>query len=55
MNLLPRPRHVDLSDRLAPNTVLRERTDPSIPREGYELQIGDAGVDIVGADEAGLF
>lgn len=58
MNLLPRPRHVDLSgatvggQRVAP-AVAR---DPTLPADGYELSInGDGRVAIAAADDAGEF
>ena len=55
MNLLPRPRSIDVSDRLTANRVASERIDPSLLSEGYELRIDDDGVEIIAADAAGAF
>ncbi len=55
MNLLPQPRAVELSDQLTNTTALSEHVDASLPPQGYVLTIGDRGVDLVGADDAGLF
>ena len=55
MNLLPRPRVVELTDDLVPNNVANERTDRSLPAEGYALHISSDGIDIDAADDAGLF
>jgi hypothetical protein len=55
VNLLPRPRVVDLTDRLVANEVVGERIDPSLPAEGYELHIADNGAELIGGDAAGLF
>jgi hexosaminidase len=55
VNLLPRPRFVDLQDRLTTNTTLTERVDASLPPQGYTLAIGDAGIVLVGGDDAGCF
>ena len=55
MNLLPNPRFVELTDQRVPNHVAKERLEPSLPAEGYELTITGDGVDIVAADDAGLF
>ncbi|MGO9874755.1 MAG: family 20 glycosylhydrolase [Acidimicrobiia bacterium] len=55
MNLLPRPRFVEVGDRRAPNRVLSERIDTSLPPEGYELRIRDEGVDLIAGDDAGRF
>jgi hexosaminidase len=55
VNLLPRPRFADVADRLVANRIVAERTDPSLPPEGYELTITDDGATIVAADGAGAF
>jgi hypothetical protein len=55
MNLLPRPRFVDLGDRTTANGITSERLDAALPPEGYELRIRDAGVDVIAADDAGAF
>lgn len=55
MTLLPEPRFVDVSERTVPNRVASETTDPSRPPQGYELHIGDAGVEIIAADDDGRF
>jgi len=55
MNLLPRPRSLELGDRRVPYRLAYERMASSLPPEGYELRIGDDGVEVVAADEAGRF
>src|SRR5688572_16386247 len=55
VNLLPRPRRVELTGTLVDAQPLRERVDPSVPPQGYELRIAEDGMDLVGADDAGLF
>ena len=55
MNLLPRPRVVDVGDRRTTNRVVSERIDPSLPAEGYELRIRDEGVELIAGDDAGRF
>ncbi len=55
MNLLPRPRTIELGDELAPNRLPRERIDRALRAEGYELHIGPDEIDLVAGDEAGLF
>jgi hexosaminidase len=55
VNLLPRPRHVELGDSLVANRIASETIDASLPSEGYELRIGADGVDVVASDDAGLF
>ncbi|MEY2454107.1 MAG: hexosaminidase [Acidimicrobiaceae bacterium] len=55
MNLLPRPRHFELGDSLVANDIVSETIDASLPAEGYELRIGTDGVEVLGADDAGLF
>jgi hexosaminidase len=55
VNLLPVPRTLELTDTLVDARPARRRLDPSLPPQGYELRIGGEGVDLVGADEAGLF
>jgi hexosaminidase len=55
VNLLPRPRTVELTDVLVDNRPPSTRLDPALPAQGYTLTIGDDSVELVGADEAGLF
>ena len=55
MNLLPRPRFVDVGDRQTTNRVVSERIDTSLPAEGYELRIRDEGVELIAGDDAGRF
>jgi hexosaminidase len=55
VNLLPRPRFVDVGDQLTANRVASERVDPALPTEGYELRIDDDGAHIAAGDDAGLF
>jgi hexosaminidase len=55
VNLLPRPRSIDVGERRTTNRIASERTDPSLLSEGYELRIGDDGVEITAADAAGAF
>jgi hexosaminidase len=55
VNLLPKPRLLDLEERLTANTTVREHVDASLPPQGYTLTIGDDGVALVGGDEAGCF
>jgi hypothetical protein len=56
VNLLPVPRFLDLTDeRVVPTGPPERRIDPSLPDQGYVLRIGRGGVELVGADAAGLF
>jgi hexosaminidase len=55
VNLLPRPRHAALGDELVPGRPPATRTDPSLPAQGYELQIAAEDVHLTGADDAGIF
>jgi hypothetical protein len=55
MNLLPVPRMVALDGPPAPLTEPRAHIDATLPAQGYELRIGEDGIDLAGADEAGLF
>jgi hypothetical protein len=55
VNLLPRPRHLEVGDELAPARPAVTRTDSSLPAQGYELQIGADAVHLTGADDAGIF
>jgi hypothetical protein len=45
----------ELSDRLIANRQPRERLNSSLAPQGYELKITDEAIDLVGADDAGLF
>ncbi|MCU1466955.1 MAG: glycoside hydrolase, family 20 [Actinomycetia bacterium] len=55
MNLLPRPRVVDVGPQLTAHRVASTRVDASLPAEGYALTIDSDGAAIVAADGAGLF
>jgi hexosaminidase len=55
VNLLPRPRTLELTDVLVENRRPSSRLDPALPAQGYSLHIGADSVELVGADEAGLF
>ena len=56
MNLLPQPRFVDLGDRLHDEHRRSRSTSTRRCRaQGYTLTIGDDGVELVGADDAGCF
>jgi hypothetical protein len=56
VNLLPMPRTVRLTDeRTTTHGTPDRRIDPSLPAQGYVLRIDRAGIDLVGADAAGLF
>ncbi len=55
MNLLPVPRTLDLTAELVENRPPITRLDGSLPAQGYTLRIGRDAVELVGADEAGLF
>jgi hexosaminidase len=55
MNLLPVPRTVELTAELVENRPPSTLLDPSLPAQGYTLLIGPDAVELVGADEAGLF
>ena len=55
MNLLPRPRTVELGASLVANDVVSETIDAALPPEGYELRITHRGIEVLGADAPGLF
>jgi hypothetical protein len=55
VNLLPRPRVLELTDLLVSNRIKSQRIDGLLPAEGYQLSINDDGVDVVAGDDAGLF
>lgn len=55
MNLLPVPRTVELTDTLVPFAVPQYRLDATLPPQGYVLHIDESGVEVTGADAAGLF
>lgn len=55
MNLLPRPRFADFTARVTTHTEVTEHVDRSLPPQGYALGIDDDGVDLAGADPAGIF
>ena len=55
MNLLPRPRFVEVGDRRTAHRITSVRRDPTLAAEGYELRIGDDGAEIIAADDAGTF
>src|SRR5438445_286405 len=53
------PRHCARSTRARSSSPAAaepvERVDASLPPEGYRLTIGDGGVEVVAADDAGAF
>lgn len=52
--LVPAPRDIDLSDRLLPDDPgVTEAPDPSIPAQGFVLDLAEGGVTLRHADEAG--
>ncbi|GAC1316240.1 MAG: hypothetical protein NVSMB12_12800 [Acidimicrobiales bacterium] len=55
LNLAPIPRVLTLGEQRVAATDPRERIDGTFPAQGYELQIGPDGVDLVAGDAAGLF
>jgi hexosaminidase len=55
MNLLPRPRHLDLGDAVTTARPAATHTDSSLPAQGYELRIDADAVRLTAADDAGLF
>jgi hexosaminidase len=55
VNLLPVPRSVELNDETVSGRPPTRRLDPSLPAQGYELRISRTEVELVGADEAGLY
>jgi hypothetical protein len=55
VNLLPVPRTIELSAELVEPRSPSTRLDPSLPAQGYALRIGRDAVELMGADEAGLF
>jgi hypothetical protein len=55
VNLLPRPRVIDVSDQLTANRIASERIDSTLPPQGYELHFGHNGVEISAGDAAGTF
>lgn len=54
-NLLPQPRQLELGDELAPARTPVTSVDPSLPDQGYELQIDQHAVRLAGRDDAGFF
>ena len=55
MTLLPQPRRVDLTDRTVPATEPRVTITNDQRPQGYRLRIGDDGIEIDAADDAGAF
>jgi len=55
VNLVPVPRSMEWIGGVVPVRPARHRLDPSLPPQGYVLRIDDTGVEITGADPAGLF
>src|SRR5574340_319765 len=54
--LLPRPRQIRNAQGAFPaNPVTRRLEKGSLPAQGYRLRVGAAGVELIGADPAGLF
>jgi hexosaminidase len=55
VNLLPVPRTVELTDALVPFSAPQYRLDDDLPPQGYVLTIDESGIEVAGADAAGLF
>ena len=55
MNLLPQPRSAAFEDRLVAGDNVTETVEPNLPSQGYRLRIAEDGVDLIAADEPGLF
>src|SRR5438552_6092737 len=55
LNLLPRPRTIDVSEQRIAWAEPAVATDASLPAEGYRLRVGPDGVVLTAADDAGAF
>jgi hexosaminidase len=55
VNLVPVPREVEFTGGMRGGAPALRRIDPSLPAQGYLLSIDDSGVELAGADDAGLF
>ena len=55
VNLVPVPREVELTGAMRAAAPANHRIDPSLAPQGYLLSIDDSGVELAGADDAGLF
>jgi hexosaminidase len=55
VNLLPVPRSMEMTGEVVSNHPARRQVDRSLPTQGYELRIDRSGVQLAGADDAGLF
>ena len=55
MNLLPRPRTLELTDVLVENRPPSTRLDPALAAQGYSCTSTPTASSSSGADEAGLF
>jgi hypothetical protein len=55
MHLLPVPRTVALTGAVVPAQPTIEALDATLPPQGYVLHIDQSGVELTGADAAGLF
>ena len=53
--LLPQPRELSVLDGVCTNGTVVEKTDSSVPAEGYRLEIGPAGAVVTASDGAGFF
>jgi hexosaminidase len=53
LNLLPMPRTVEERDGTAPLREPEVRRDPSLPEQGYVLDVGADEISLVAADDAG--
>jgi hexosaminidase len=53
--LLPQPRRAAFGTATVDRSEPAMRRDPSLPAEGYRLRIGDGGVTVDAADDAGEF
>ncbi|MBV8234521.1 MAG: family 20 glycosylhydrolase [Acidimicrobiia bacterium] len=55
MNLLPRPRSISAGERRVPWREPSVASDPSLPPEGYRLEVDAEGVRLSAPDDAGAF
>lgn len=53
--LVPKPREMSMTGGTADSPLVEERRDPSVPREGYELEIAEGRIRIKSSDAAGSF
>src|SRR4051812_40756745 len=53
--VIPRPQSLVPSDGEFELGPIAERVDPSLPAEGYTLEVDEFGADIAGGSPAGIF